>query len=251
MILLFKFFSLRIEVAWKNPCATFDLSTFPSCRLLWLCEIVICSEWERKKCFYRVRVPRKLDNHASQSVTVTFSREAIASPNRTLSQFLCSLFPLWRNSATTISSKSSQTFCQVFMVLLAMDSSNNLSSSPTHLDGGGNWSAVVQAKKGKGKKKLKNARTLSLQTFFSQHGGQENDNFDDMPRDNQDGQTPGNLNRVSLVESRVQAPDFGDTWHELWCCCFKSWVPIRHIYLSNLGNGQHETHAGKLGSING
>jgi len=73
-----------------------------------------------------------------------------------------------------------------------MDSSSNLSLSPTntHLDGG-NWSSVVQTKKGKGKKKLKNARTLSLQTFFSQHGGQENDNFEDIPKDNQEGNAPG------------------------------------------------------------
>jgi len=44
--------------------------------------------------------------------------------------------------------------------------------------GGGEWSWVSGGKKGKGKKskKMKNARTLSLQTFFSEHGpqGQEN-----------------------------------------------------------------------------
>ncbi len=103
--------------------------------------------------------------------------------------------------ASAIFPKTTDTLSTVCMVRLAMDSSNTLSSSPTlpglsgreghpNLDGG-NWSAVVQAKKGKGKKKLKNARTLSLQTFFSQHGGQENDNFDDCPRDNQDGHATG------------------------------------------------------------
>lgn len=54
-----------------------------------------------------------------------------------------------------------------------MDHSGISAASPSHSNSdGGGWSSVVQNKKGKGKKKkMKNARTLSLQTFFSEHGG--------------------------------------------------------------------------------
>ena len=54
-----------------------------------------------------------------------------------------------------------------------MDNSGITAASPSHSNSdGGGWSSVVQNKKGKGKKKkMKNARTLSLQTFFSEHGG--------------------------------------------------------------------------------
>lgn len=54
-----------------------------------------------------------------------------------------------------------------------MDHSALTAASPSHSNSdGGGWSSVVQNKKGKGKKKkMKNARTLSLQTFFSEHGG--------------------------------------------------------------------------------
>jgi hypothetical protein len=54
-----------------------------------------------------------------------------------------------------------------------METSGLTAASPSHSNSdGGGWSSVVQNKKGKGKKKkMKNARTLSLQTFFSEHGG--------------------------------------------------------------------------------